>query len=121
MKSSKLQQGSTFIIVLWIAFGLVSIALYFGQAMSLELRASDNRVSGLVAEHVIEGAARYVNSLLANQPTNGVLPDPASYLSQAVPVGEGRFWLIGRDTNNAVGPGQLYFGLVDEASKINLN
>src|SRR5439155_15925020 len=29
--------ASTFIIVLWIAFGLVSVALYFGQTMSFEL------------------------------------------------------------------------------------
>jgi DNA uptake protein ComE-like DNA-binding protein len=29
--------------------------------------------------------------------------------------------LIGRDTNNPVGPGRLNFGLVDEASKLNLN
>src|ERR1051326_1998397 len=55
------QRGSRFIIVLWIAFGLVSVALYFGQAMSFELRASDNRVSGLAAEQAIEGAARYVS------------------------------------------------------------
>src|SRR5207245_8366092 len=81
------QRGSTFIIVLWIAFGLVSIALCFGQAMSLELRASDNRVSGLAAEQAIEGAARYVSSLLASQPTNRTLPDPASYVSKPAPSG----------------------------------
>src|SRR5205814_979554 len=111
----------TFILVLWIAFGLVSIALYFGHSMSLELRASDNQVSGLVAEQAIEGAARYVGYILANQLTNGVVPDPNSYLSEAAPVGEAHFWLIGRDTNNLTGPGQLTFGLVDEASKLNLN
>jgi hypothetical protein len=32
------------IIVLWIAFGLVSLALYFANSMNFELRASDNRV-----------------------------------------------------------------------------
>ena len=44
-----------------------------------------------------------------------------SSLCQAVPVGEAHFWLIGRDTNNPVGPGRMCFGLVDEASKLNLN
>ena len=29
--SLRIQEGSTFVIVLWIAFGLVSMALYFGQ------------------------------------------------------------------------------------------
>src|SRR5882672_5268802 len=82
------ESASTFIIVLWIAFGLVSITLYFAHAMSFELRASDNRVSGMAAEQAIEGAVRYVNYVLSNQPTNGFLPDPTTYLSEAVPVGE---------------------------------
>jgi DNA uptake protein ComE-like DNA-binding protein len=118
------RRGSTFILVLWIAFGLVSIALYFGQSMSLELRASDNRYSGLAAEQAIEGAARYVGSILANQLTNGTVPDPSTYISEAVPVGDARFWLIGRETNTSTilnGSPQLAFGLIDEASKINLN
>jgi DNA uptake protein ComE-like DNA-binding protein len=118
------ESGSAFIIVLWIAFGLVSLGLYFGNSMVLELRASDNRASGLAAEQAIEGALRYVNSILGNQATygsNGYVPDVGGYLSQAVPVGEAHFWLIGRDTNAPSGPGQLSFGLIDEASKLNLN
>jgi DNA uptake protein ComE-like DNA-binding protein len=129
-ETSGSQSGSTFILVLWIAFGLVSIALYFGHSMSMELRASDNRVSGVQAEQAIEGAARYVAYILANQLTNGVVPDPSLHLSEAASVGESHFWLIGRDTNSSSspsglgginGPGQLTFGLVDEASKLNLN
>src|SRR5439155_977664 len=119
------QSGSTFIIVLWIAFGLVSMALYFAHSMSFELRASDNRVAGISAEQAIEGAARYVNYVLATQianGSNGMFPDPVGYLTEAVPVGEAHFWLIGRDTNfTTSGTGLLTFGLVDEASRINLN
>ena len=115
------QCASVLIIVLWIALGLVSITLYFANSMSSELRASDNRVSGIVAEQAIEGAARYLTYILSNFGTNGVILDPADYLSEAVPVGDAHFWLIGRDTNNPVGPGQVFFGLVDEASKLNLN
>lgn len=134
MKNSKLQNpnsglsrgesGSTFVIVLWIAFGLVSMALYFGSSMSAELRASDNRVSGLAAEQAIEGAARYVNFVLANQPTNGYLPDLTTYVTQGGRIGNARFWLIGRDTNSTltgIAPTDISFGLVDEASKLNLN
>ncbi len=44
--------------------GLVSIALYFANSMTYELRASDNRVSGLAADQTIEGAARYVSAVL---------------------------------------------------------
>jgi DNA uptake protein ComE-like DNA-binding protein len=117
-------QGSTFVIVLWIAFGLVSMALYFGSSMSSELRASDNRVSGVAAEQAIEGAARYVNYILANQPTNGFLPDLTTYVSEAGRIGDAHYWLIGRDTNstlNGISPTEISFGLVDEGSKLNLN
>src|SRR5215472_17016339 len=99
--------GSTFVIVLWIAFGLVSLTLYLGHSMSLELKASDNRVSGLAADQAIEGAARYIGYVLGNQQTNGTFPYPTTYLSAAVPVGESHFWLIGRDTNDTATAGQM--------------
>jgi DNA uptake protein ComE-like DNA-binding protein len=119
--SSFPERGSTLVIVMWIAFGLVSLTLYFGHTMSFELRASDNRVCGLAAEQAIDGAARYVSSMLADQLTNGLMPDPSSYACEAVPVGESHFWLIGRDTNSVIGAPAIAFGLVDEASKMNLN
>ena len=115
------ERGSTFIIVLWIAFGLVSLTLYFANSMSFELRASDNRVSALAADEAIDGAARYITSLLGNLGTNGLVPDVTTYSNAAVAVGESHFWLIGRDTNNPVGVGKLCFGLVPENSKLNLN
>ena len=51
--------------MLWVAIGLVSIALYFANSMTYELRASDNRATGLAADQAIEGAARYVGYVLA--------------------------------------------------------
>ncbi len=120
----KRERASTFIIVLWIAFGLVSITLYFAHAMSIELRAADNRLSGVSAEQAIEGAARYVTHVLGTQianGSNGLIPDATTQLSEAVAVGDAHFWLIGRDTNNITGQSQIFFGLVDEASKLNLN
>jgi DNA uptake protein ComE-like DNA-binding protein len=118
------RNGSTFVIVLWIAFGLVTMALYFGSSMSSELRASDNRVSGVSAEQAIEGAARYINYILANQPTNGFLPDLTTYVSDAGRIGDAHFWLIGRDTNttlNGISPTEITYGLIDEGAKLNLN
>jgi type II secretory pathway component PulK len=123
------QGGSAFIIVLWIAFGLVSVCLYFASSMTMELRASENRLANATAEQAIEGAARYINNILAWQcsyGSNGVVPDPSSYVCEAVPVGEARFWLIGRDTNSSTlsfstTPAQISYGLIDEGSKLNLN
>jgi type II secretory pathway component PulK len=112
------------VIVLWIAFGLVSLALYFANSMNFELRASDNRVCAMAADQAIEGATRYINYLLTQQVangSNGVFLTLSDSLCQAVSVGEAHYWLIGRDTNNPVGPGRMCFGLVDEASKLNLN
>jgi DNA uptake protein ComE-like DNA-binding protein len=124
VRNTRGESGSTFVIVLWIAFGLVSMALYFGNSMSSELRASDHRVSGVAAEQAIEGAARYINYILANQPTNGFLPDLTTYVSQAGRIGDAHYWLIGRDTNstlNGAPPTEITFGLIDEGSKLNLN
>src|SRR5271154_6176688 len=89
--------GSVLVIVLWIAFGLVSIALYFADSMAAELRASDNRVSGLAAGQAIDGAARYVSYVLSNFATNGAMPDLTEYKAPAVPIGNAHFWIIGRD------------------------
>jgi DNA uptake protein ComE-like DNA-binding protein len=98
------------------------MTLYFANSNSLELQASDNRVSGLGSEQAIDGAARYVNYILVNYATNGVMPDQTYYQAAAVPVGNAHFWLIGRDTNNPPqNPNQVVFGLTDENSKLNIN
>jgi type II secretory pathway component PulK len=113
-------RGSVLIIVLWICIGLVSVALYFTNSMSYELRAADNRVNGLAADQTIEGAARYVAFILQNFATNGAVPDSTQFKCEAVPVGDAKFWLIGRDpaAGNSTDP---YFGLIDEGTKLNLN
>ena len=116
------ESGSLLIIVLWIAFGLVALTLYFANSMNLELRASDNRVAALEAGQAIDGAARYLSNILATVAYPGFLPDPTQYRCEAVSVGDAKFWLIGRDTNDwEVNLTKPAFGLVDEASKINLN
>jgi len=114
------ESASVLIIVLWISIGLVSIALYFANAMTYELRASDNRASGLTTDQAIEGAARYVGFVLANYATNGAVPAKTQYNCEAVPVGDAHFWLIGRDPSGKPSA-EPYFGLIDEGSKLNLN
>ena len=115
------QSASVLIIVLWIVIGLVGITLYFANAMTLEYRASDNRVTGLAADQAIEGAARYVGYALANYATNGTMPTNAQFTCENVPVGDSHFWIIGRDNSATTPSTEPVFGLVDEASKLNLN
>lgn len=121
LKLASHERASVLVIVMLIAFGLISIALYFGHSMTFELRASDNRVSGLATEQAIEGAARYISYMLATYATNGVMPtNNNEFVCAAVPVGQARFWLIGRDPSGTPSSNPC-FGLIDEASKLDLN
>lgn len=115
------EKASVLVIVLWIAFGLVALTLYFASSMNFEYRAADNRVAGLESDQAIEGAVRYVSYVLANYATNGAKPDPTLYANRAVPVGDAHFWLIGRDTTNGTEAAEIVYGLVDEGAKLNLN
>ena len=115
-------QGSALIITLWVAFGLVALALYFGNSSALDLRSAENRAASLAAEQALEGAARYAAYLLTKLEQPGVLPDPKTYQAEAVLVGGATFWFIGRDPKlSQVTTDLPYFALVDEASKLNLN
>src|SRR5262249_13150920 len=118
------RSGSVLVIVLWVTLGLISITVYFAGQMSLELHAADNRLSGLAAEQAISGTSRYLASVLSQQinlGSNGTVPDPSTYGCEAIRVGEAHYWLIGRDPNHTQPADRLTFGLVDEASRLNLN
>jgi len=112
--------GSALVIVLWVCLGLVSIALYFAQSMTFEIRAADNRVAAVQAEQAIAGAARYASNILSNLQTPGLLPDESSYEREFVRLGEATFWFIGR-SDQQTAPDQPWFNFVDEGSKLNLN
>jgi type II secretory pathway component PulK len=114
------EQASVLVIVLWVCIGLVSIALYFANSMTYELRAADNRVNGLVSDQAIEGAARYFAVVLQNYATNGAVPDSSQFKCNAVQIGDAKFWMIGRDPSGNSGT-DPYFGVIDEGGKINLN
>jgi DNA uptake protein ComE-like DNA-binding protein len=121
-----LVQGSVLIIVLWIAIGLISVTLYFADSMTMELRAADNRASGVAAEQALEGAARYVGWALASFATNGAMPTNTLFTCENIQIGDARAWIIGRDSTlttatAGTAASEPVFGLVDEASKLNLN
>lgn len=120
-KRCRAKEASVLIIVLWVALGLITISLYFANSMTFELRASDNRVAAIEAEQAVTGAARYVSYILGNLAQPGLVPDPTGYLSDTVPLGDSYFWLLARSTNGQVSLDIPFYGLVDEASKLNLN
>ena len=112
--------GSVLIIVMWVALGLVSITLYFAQAMYFEFRASDQYLQGLQAQQALEGGLRYAKYVLGNAEEEGVLPLPSTYTTEKGLVGKSIFWFLGRHENadNRTLPA---FALVDEGGKLNLN
>lgn len=114
------ERGSVLVIVLWICFGLVALVLYFAQSASADLQASANRGALLAAREAVEGGGRYVRLVLSRSAANGTRPLSEDYEARAVPVGDARFWIVGRDADLAA-TGEPAFGLVDEAAKINLN
>ena len=108
------------IVVLWASVGLVSLALLLGHSMMMTYRGADNDLAGRQADQAIEGAVRYAESLLVSPTTPGVLPEATSYQGEAVAVGEAEFWFFGTPADTTSGTKGEY-GLVDEASKLNLN
>ncbi len=120
-QTARRESASVLIIVLWICIGLVSITLYFANSMTYELRAADNRVTGLTAEQAIEGAARYVSFALSNFATNGAVPTSTQFSCEAVAIGDAKFWIIGRDPSATPSVTDPYYGLIDEGSKLNVN
>lgn len=122
-RRARQEQASVLVITLWVALGLVSLALYFGQSTALEMSAADQRLAGIEADHAIDGAARYAAWILSQVPTPGTAPDPLTYAREAVPVGKSMFWFLGRDpqvTANTTAS-RPYYALADESSKLNVN
>lgn len=115
-------RASALIIVLWVAFGLVAVTLYFADSMTHEFRAADNRAATIAAEQAIEGAARYVTNVLylAHQSSPGAMPGTNVYRFADTPIGDARVWLIGRNDLQNFGALPAW-GLTDEAAKLNLN
>ncbi len=115
-------RGSVLVVVLWITAGLTALVLYFAASMGLELRASANRAADLAAGQAIEGAARYVGWALAQFATNGMMTTNSQFVCEALPIGESRVWILGRNPAAAEsGLNQLVFNLQDEAGRLNLN
>ncbi len=114
------QRGSVFIMVLWVCLALVSIALLFGHSMKMSLRGAANDTAGHQAQQAIEGAARYATYLLSNLETRGALPAVGSYSAEQIPIGDSYCWFLGKSMDQTNDPQPVY-GLIDEASKLNLN
>jgi type II secretory pathway component PulK len=165
------KRATVLIVVMWLTFALVSVAVYFGQTITLEYRAADNSMAGIQAEEAIDGAISYLKFCLYTYELNGgestistdastlnlssslssssdsstssneavvatgIMPSAANGQigAEKVSIGDdGYFWIVGRDAQggsattttskkkNSSSAAPTY-GLVDEASKLNVN
>ncbi|MFW5863871.1 MAG: helix-hairpin-helix domain-containing protein [bacterium] len=118
-KRRKNLRASALIIVMIMTLGLVAVILIFVHSVRLEYRAAGNSQAALEADQAIQGMERYVSWILTDIVTPGEMPDGEEYDFTAMQAGDATIWLIGRDDDeSAESP---VFGLVDEASKLNLN
>jgi type II secretory pathway component PulK len=101
---------------MWILAVLVGLVLVLADSMRIEGACSANHAARNQAAAVEHGAIQYV---LANlDGLDGQIPTEEEMPCQAVQVGNGAFWIIRPDFED--GKEEVY-GLVDEASKANLN
>lgn len=121
MTLSRYNSGSVLIVVLWACLALVAVALYFGHASALSYRASSNSAGALQAAQAMAGARRYVTFILDNLEEPATLPDTEEYTVENGPVGDARFWLVGRDDTYLLEQETPAFGLMDEGARLNLN
>ena len=108
--------GSVFILTLAILLVLTSMALVLSRTMRVEAASTANHVSQLQAESIAQGAIAYLKITLADH--DGSVPDEDTILSQAVPVGDGYYWLLKPNYEDATSHN---FGLIDEQGKLNIN
>lgn len=113
-------RGSVLIIVIWTCLGLVALTVYSADSMTSEMRAAENRLAEITARQAVEGGTRYAAYILSQFGINGSVPHRDDYRAEELPVGEATFWFIGRDPDQWPGSDPV-FGIVDEASKLNLN
>jgi type II secretory pathway component PulK len=110
------RQGAIFIVALGVVVILASVVLVLVQSMRTESTASANRLSMAQAEAVEEAAEMWVLGQVESYTTDAITITQTP--AEAIQVGNGYFWLLSPDPTQDQ---TLNYGIVDEASKMNLN
>jgi len=109
-------RGTVLIVTMWVMLVLAGLVLVFARAMRVEAIASANYLASLQARAALEGAVQFVFAQVDAPASSSV--SAAETPCEAVEVGQDFFWILRPDLEDD----RTYsFGIVDEASKINLN
>lgn len=109
-------RGSVLIIAIGITIALTGLVFVFTRQMRVELLASGNMVSAIQAGSIVRGAAQHVASRLASTTDRTTLDSLIA--SDGAVIGEGQYWIL---RPNPEDEKQYGYGIVDEASKLNIN
>jgi len=108
------------IVVLWLALIMTSLALSFGQSARMDIQAASHYSAGRESTLANEGMLNYFKLIVKQATSTLSTPDSALYECEAVVIGNAKSWVLGRNSNEQ--DHKVYhYGLVDEASKLNIN
>jgi len=111
-----IEKATVLIVAIWVVLVLAGVTLVFTRSARVEAIASANEISIRQAECIARGALRYAQAQIKSAGRSVAALDEAAW--EGVPVGNGFFWVL---RPNRSDEGGYDFGLVDEASKVNLN
>lgn len=110
------QRGSILIITIWIVLVLAGLVLVFSRSMRVEAIASANHLSSLKADKIAEGAVSFIQARIKEDDETLKLEGETPY--EAIAVSDGFFWLLRPNFDD---DDTYYYGIRDEAAKVNLN
>lgn len=111
------QRGFALILVLWLSLALASVAITFGQVALFAHRTQSGTTATLQCRQTTRSAITYVKALLESAEA-GEMPELEDEDIEKVVVGESAFWLVAPVWGDN---GEMDYGLVSEAGKLNLN
>ncbi|MFH0965929.1 MAG: type II secretion system protein GspK [Planctomycetota bacterium] len=109
-------RGTVLIAAMWIVLVLAGLVLVFARVSRVEVAATANHVAELQAANIAQGALAFVLSEVNG--TGGAYATGGDASFEAVPVGEGFFWIVDPSWEDD----RAYsFGVRGESSRLNLN
>ncbi|HMO25046.1 MAG TPA: type II secretion system protein GspK, partial [Tepidisphaeraceae bacterium] len=109
-------RGTVLVVVLVVVFALASLVLTLVRTVHTDSFVSRNVASQIEADIIARAAEQYVLAVLDTQMET--LYDLTESDFAGVPVGDGAFWIVRPGYDDADLPA---FGLVNEASKLDVN
>ena len=103
-------------VTIWIVLVLAGLVLVFSRDMRVEAIASANQMSTLKADEIALGAVSFIKARMDEDDLTLRLDGETSY--EKMEVGDGYFWLLRPNYDD---DSSYYYGIRDEATKINLN